>query len=379
MNDAPLLPAELLFPGRIRTGPDALRDVIRDCSSFGPCGVLVHGLSAERSGLLDCMVVPQGVTVHRWRHPGGEPTLDRLETLRSWARGYRPDWVLAVGGGSVIDLAKACAGLLEAGQPAAAYHDGADIPPSRVPFAAVPSTAGTGSEVTTVSVLTNTDTGVKKSIRHVSFMARHVALDARVLNGCPAPVIASAGMDALAQAVESCVSRCASWFSDVLALRAAHLVAANLEAVFGGARGDKAEQLLTGSLLSGLALSSARLGVVHGLAHPLGARYRAPHGLVCAWCLAPAIAFNREAMGDKYGRLSEAVGGDLFCLANALPHRLQLPSPFRNAPLRDRARIVAETLASGSTRANPRPVEAADVEAMLDSLFDSPRSGGRLL
>ena len=127
--------------------------------------------------------------------------------------------------------------------------------------------------------------------------------------------------------------------------------------------------LLEGSYLAGLALSHARLGVVHGLAHPLGHRYHAPHGLVCGVCLPVAVEFNREAMGEKYDRLSEVLGEDLLDGTRGLLNRLRLESPFHGKPIRDRQGIIEETLVSGSTAANPRPVNAADVNDMLDELF----------
>jgi len=296
--------------------------------------------------------------------------LKQLEELLAFAREERPDWIAAVGGGSVIDVAKACAGLLDAPLSAADYHGGAEIPATRVPFIAAPTTAGTGSEATVVSVLTDEDKGVKKSVRHPSFMPRLVFLDCDLLLTCPPEVIAASGMDAFTQAVESYVSNRADWFSETLALKGASLVALNLEAVFAGQGGGPAQELLEGSYLAGLALSHARLGVVHGLAHPLGHRYHAPHGLVCGICLPVAIEFNREVMGPKYETLSRSLGGDLLDFTSELLNRVRLQSPFRGKLIRDKDAIIRETLASGSTAANPRPVGARDVAAMLDALFD---------
>ena len=275
----------------------------------------------------------------------------------------------------MLDVAKAAAGLMEAPLDPEAYHDGEVIPPSRIPFVAVPTTAGTGSEATIVSVLTNADTGVKKSIRHPSFMARLVLLDASVLAGCPPAVLAASGMDALTQAVESYVSVKSTWFTEVLSLRATALIARSLETVHADPFAPQAEDLLMGSYLAGLALSNARLGVVHGLAHPLGARFHLPHGLVCAVCLPMAIEFNREAMGTKYARLSEAVGGDLLSTVRRLLDALGVRSPFAGRELADTEAVVKEVLASGSTAANPRPVSASDVQDLLDRVFGEQRHG----
>jgi alcohol dehydrogenase class IV len=176
-------------------------------------------------------------------------------------------------------------------------------------------------------------------------------------------------MDAFVQAVESYVSRGATWFSDQFALKAVEMIAGTVEQAFSRRDSDSLERLLVGSFFAGIALSHARLGIVHGLAHPLGSRYHVPHGLACGVCLPSAIEFNRSAMGGKYGRLSEAAGGDLLGLTRRLLTALRIESPFAGRRLDDVAGIVAETLASGSTAANPRVVAAADVEALLRTLF----------
>ena len=125
-----------------------------------------------------------------------------------------------------------------------------------------------------------------------------------------------------------------------------------------------------GSYLAGLALSNARLGVVHGLAHPLGARFDVPHGLACAVCLPHAIEFNREAMGIKYTIMSETVGGDLLSATKRLMESFEIRSPFAGKTIADMDKVIEETLASGSTSANPRKVSATDVEYLLDRIFN---------
>jgi len=365
-----ILPETVLLPPRIAARRGAAHDLAAECRAFGPRGLLVHGLSLTRGGTLDrIMAAADRDAVATWQHPGGEPTLDQLETLLDFGRRRGADWVAGVGGGSVMDIAKACAGLLRARKPAAEYHGGAPLPTSEVPFVAAPTTAGTGSEATPVCVLTDAARRLKRSFRHPSLMARLVILDANLLAGCPPPVIAASGMDAFTQAVEAFISNRATLLTDALALRAAGLVAHSLEAVRRDSGSGEAENLLAGACLAGMALSNARLGVVHGLAHPLGARYNAPHGLACAACLPAAIRFNREAMGAKYDRLSAEIGGDLLATAEALIQRLEIRSPFAGRPLTDVPAIVAETLESGSTAANPRTVTADDVAALLRIVF----------
>ncbi len=364
------LPETLMTPLETQLRAGAAFTMLDACAAFGERGLLVCGRSLERAGrlerILDAHRRPTAVQV--WQHPGGEPTLEQLELLLDAARAHNPDWIAAIGGGSVLDIAKACAGLLDAVEPALAYHDGAPIPHSRRAFIAVPTTAGTGSEATIVPVLTNSDTGVKKSIRHPSFMARLVILDPELLHDCPPEIVATSGMDAFTQAVESYCSRSACWYTDALALKAVALIRASLERAYCGDDAARADMLI-GSYLAGVALSNARLGLVHGLAHPLGARYHAPHGLTCAACLTQVLMFNRDAMAEKFDCLSDTVEMPLLDYVNALLEKLNIHSPFAGKALVDRDAIIEETLASGSTKANPREVSVDDVSQLLDAIF----------
>lgn len=371
----PSLPPSLSMPPLTLSGRGSTAKLVAEARRFGDRGLVVLCRSLLRSGAADRLALcAAGDRVRIHPHEGGEPTLAQLGRVLDAARGLRPDWVLAIGGGSVLDLAKAAAGLLDAPLDPEAYHDGADLPPSRVPFLAAPATAGTGSEATTVSVLTNTRTGVKKSIRHPSHMARAVALDADWLASCPPAVLAAAGMDAFVQAVESYLSRYATAVTRAWSLEAARLVAANLGRACGrgGPEGPVADALLEGSYLAGLALSNARLGLVHGLAHPLGARYHVAHGVCCAVCLPAVLAFNRDTAAAAYRDLGGVIGADLETFSATLLRELGLTSPFAGRPLADEAGIVAETLASGSTGANPRPVSATDVRHVLGCVFAPP-------
>lgn len=365
-----LLPNQLLLPARTFAGPRALRRLPEAALAFGPRGLLVHGRSLAHGEILTALLreFPAGRQPATYLHAGGEPTLTAVERLRQWLQARPVDWVAAVGGGSVLDLAKAAAGLTGAPDTVAAYQAGAAIPPARLPLLAVPTTAGTGSEATVVAVLTNPDRQLKQSIRHPSFMPRVVILDPDLLRSCPPATLAAAGLDALTQAFESYTSRHATPLTRSLSELALVKLAVALPAVYDGDWGPAAD-LLEASYLAGVALSHARLGVVHGLAHPLGVRWHAPHGLVCAACLPAALAFNAPAIGPELAGLAARLGQPFAERVDELLARFGIVSPFRGQPVRDRQAIVEETLASGSTAANPRPVARADVEGLLDAIF----------
>jgi alcohol dehydrogenase class IV len=377
----PIIPDTLTLPEKTLFGPGRLAALLAECSRFGSRGLIVYGqaivsAAAASARAPEALFGPTApaLSVLTVQHTGGEPTLAQVADALALARRHRAEWVAGVGGGSVLDLAKAVAGLFHAARAPVDYHDGAPLERPGVPFIAVPATAGTGAEATLNTVLTNGVTGSKKSIRHESFMARVVILDPDLLATCPPPVMAASGMDAFTQAVEAFASVKASWLSDQLALEGLTLIAANLEAVHAGARAGRlpapaAAHLLLGSCFTGVALSFARLGVVHGIAHPLGSLYHVPHGLVCAVCLPYALELNRPALGGKYDAMSGAIGGDLLAEARRLVRQLGLSSPFAGRPLPQREDIIRETLASGSTACNPKPVTRTDVEWLLERLF----------
>ena len=366
-----ILPEKIVFPERTLMGTGRVKSLLAECARYGRRGLLVHGRSLAAHGVLKLLLqsLPSGMAVATWEHAGGEPALSDLDRLLETARKHRADWIAGIGGGSVLDLAKACAGLFRAPQPPEAYHNGAAIETPGLAFAAVPTTAGTGSEATVNAVLTNTATRQKKSIRDDALMARLVILDPALLAHCPKRVIAHAGMDAFTQALEAFTSRHAVWLSDELGLKALTLIGTHLEAFYRGVDPIAAERVLMGSYLAGLSFAMARLGVVHGIAHPLGVLYHVPHGYVCGVCLPHAVELNREAMGGKYEQVSRALGRDLLELIRHLLIQLDMPSPFRGKPILEKESIIRETVAAWSTKANPKPITPADVEWLLGQLF----------
>jgi alcohol dehydrogenase class IV len=217
-------------------------------------------------------------------------------------------------------------------------------------------------------VFTDEQSGVKKSFRSPGLLPRVVLLDTELLEDCPRDIIAASGMDALTQAVESAVSRHATPFSRLLSLTAVSLTGRALVPAYEGRR-MLCNDLLQGSFLAGMALEQAHLGLVHGLAHPLGARYHVAHGAACAACLPAVLRFNRETCGALYAEVDARLGKPVEAFVEDALVRLRLGNPFAGRLPEDLEAIVAEVLASGSTAANPRPVSAGDARRVLQDLF----------
>jgi alcohol dehydrogenase len=221
------------------------------------------------------------------------------------------DVVVGIGGGSALDAAKAIAGLLKVRRSIMDYLEGVgpELPYEGpvVPFIAVPTTAGTGSEATKNAVLSVQGAeGFKKSFRHEKLVAEYAVVDPELLAGCPPDVIAANGMDALTQLLESYVSIKSNAFTDALAISGLQAVRDALIPLYRqhDRQNDAAvkacrEKMAYGALLSGITLAQVGLGAVHGLASPLGAFYPIPHGVVCGTLVASATKINIEGMRDR--------------------------------------------------------------------------------
>ena len=233
----------------------------------------------------------------------GEPSVDLLREVITAVADSGCDAVLGFGGGSALDIAKAAAVLATSGDDPMDHLEviGAGRPLERpgLPCIAVPTTAGTGSEVTRNAVLSGD--GVKASLRSPLLLPRVAVVDPDLLVGLPGPVIATSGMDALSQLIEPLLSSRANPFSDALARDGIRRSARSLRRAADDGMVDAGvrEDLALASLFGGLCLANSGLGAVHGLAAAAGARLSAPHGAVCAAVLAAALAVNLRALRER--------------------------------------------------------------------------------
>ena len=303
--------------------------------------------------------------------------------------------VAGIGGGSVLDAAKAIAGLLITGNSVLEHLDGVGrglpyLGPA-VPLVAVPTTAGTGSEVTKNAVLSMRGAGgFKKSFRHEQLVARVAIVDPQLLATCPKSLIAADGMDAFTQLLESYVSANASPFTDALALSGLENFRDGFWAAWEPQRPDAAAgygRIAYASLLSGITLAQAGLGSVHGLASPLGAYFSIPHGVVCGTLVAEATAVNLSALRErgpdspalvKYARIAELLtqrryadqdeaGDALVALLRDWLQRLDLPRLGACGMGPEQLDKVVANCRGGSMQTNPLVLSDAELRGLLES------------
>jgi alcohol dehydrogenase class IV len=295
-----------------------------------------------------------------------EPTVELAREGAAAAREHGADVVAAVGGGSVIDLGKAVAMLLGNGGDPLDYLEvvgsGRKITRPAVPCVAVPTTAGTGAEVTANAVLASPAHGVKASLRSPLMIPRVALVDPELTVSCPPPVTAASGLDALTQCLEPFVSARANPLTDGLAREGLRRAAAGLRAAYADGTDQQARaDMAVCSLFGGIALANAKLGAVHGLAGVIGGTADVPHGMACAALLAPVIEANVRAL-----RSGPASGPDHPALARyAEAARLITGKPTASvedglAWIRDTVTLLA---VPGLASFGIRPEQAGDIAA----------------
>lgn len=294
---------ELALPGRIRFGDGVARELPALAERHGGRVLLVTGASPDRhAGVRDALIA-RGLEVACFAVPT-EPTIElAVEGLRI-AREAEVEVVIGLGGGSVLDCGKAIAALFTNGGEPLDYLEvigaGRTIERPSLPYLAVPTTAGTGAEVTKNAVLASTQHGVKVSLRSDFMLPTLALVDPELTHTVPPAVTASTGLDALTQVLEPFVSWAANPFTDALAREGMMRAARSLRRAYVDGRDAEARRdLALTSLFGGLALANAKLGAVHGFAGPIGGAFPSPHGVVCARLLPLVIEANVRALRER--------------------------------------------------------------------------------
>lgn len=374
---------------RILFGAGRVKDVPMLAAGMGENAFVISGNDTERNDALLVDLKLQGIGTTRFT-VAGEPTTDLVQEATTQARDQKCDLVIGIGGGSVIDAAKAVAALLTNAGDLFTYLEvigqGQAISRDPAPCIAIPTTAGTGAEVTRNAVMQSPEHQVKVSMRSPLMLPRKAVVDPALTLSLPPALTASTGMDALTQLLEAFVSRGANPLTDGICREGMLRAARSLKkACTLGDDLAAREDMALASLFGGLALANAKLGAAHGLAAPLGGQHAIPHGVVCARLLPVVMAANIDAL-KKEGAAGEVallryteVAGILLGAPQAtaeegvtwakdLADTLGIPGlgayGFSQS---DIAAVVPKAQRASSMRGNPVVLDAEALTAILEA------------
>lgn len=371
---------------RIVFGSGVIQEVGHLANALGKRPLVVTGRDSSRcSGLID-LLGSQGLQMQRFSL-SGEPTVSDIRSGVSYARSVNADLIIAFGGGSALDGGKAIAALVtNQGDPVQYLEvigQGRALERHPLPCIAIPTTAGTGSEVTRNAVLTSPEQGLKVSLRHSWMLPRVALVDPELTLDLPPEITASTGLDALTQLIEPFVSTRSNPMTDALCLEGLRRVAGSLHQAWESGHNLKArEDMALASLLGGLALANSGLGAVHGLAAPLGGLRPIPHGVACAALLPHVLEANLQVLRSsdsgnpvitKFMELARVLTGNHDTEAEdgvrwikALVEELQVPRLERYGLSSSDLEVIAErALKASSMQANPVKLEVGTLVEIL--------------
>ena len=294
---------EFTSPTKIIFGTGTLREAGAIAGEFGKRALVVTGREAGRAGPALKILGAAGVSAATFA-VAGEPELSTIERGTAFARQENCTLVIGFGGGSAIDAGKAIAAMLANEGSLRDYLEiigrGQALTKPSVPFIAIPTTAGTGSEVTRNAVLASPEHKLKVSLRSPLMLAKVALVDPELTYDLPPAATASTGLDALTQLIEPFVCSRANPMTDEICLEGIRRIARSLRVAFGNGQNQTArEDMAMASLFGGLALANAGLGAVHGFAGPIGGSFPAPHGAVCAALLPHVMSTNLRALRQR--------------------------------------------------------------------------------
>jgi alcohol dehydrogenase len=368
------------MPTRLIFGPgsfDALDSMIReDLHANQP--VLITDRNLRQVGLVERVTSLLG-DVEVFDDVEANPKSATVNRMGDIIRQEKPDAIIAVGGGSAIDAGKAVA-LLATNQGKIEEYEGRErYSRAPLPVLAVPTTCGTGSEVTWVSVITDTSRNFKMSIKGPKMFPAVAVVDPDLLLSLPAHIVASTGMDALTHAIEAFTVKPATVITDMFALKAIQLIWESLPRAYENITEEKAarENLMYGSTLAGFAFGNSDVGAVHCISESIGALFDVPHGVANAVFLPPVMRFNLPVCMTRYARIAAAIGiagkdeedsaQGLLDEVEIMSRRIGIPHFADLAIAAEEFEVIARySWQNNSNPSNPREVTQQDYLAILE-------------
>lgn len=314
----------------------------------------------------------------------GNPSTDTVVKATEGFKKSNADFIVAFGGGSPLDVAKAVAVLATYGGNIVDYEGAGKVMGPVVPMIAIPTTAGTGSEVTVFSVITDHSRNYKLTVVSNYLLPAYVILDPDLIATVPANTAAACGIDAMVHALEAYISKAASPFSDIFAREALRLIGGSIRDYVADRSNPAAcESMMVGSLFAGIAFSHARLGNVHAMSHPVSAYFDVPHGVANAILLPTVVDFNKDAADPEkyryiYGCISKDMGADINFTPDMLATEIRmlnyelgiLPTLSDIGVTSDKFEQMADdAMKSGNIQCNPQFTMKNDILKLYEQAF----------
>ena len=344
----------------------------------GTHGFIISGPHLNKMGIVaSCAesLEKAEIKVDTFTETEGNPSVETVDKATKAFKESGADFIIALGGGSPMDVAKAVGVVAKYGGSITEYEGGGKVPGDIVPLIAIPTTAGTGSEVTAFSVITDHSRNYKLTVFSYKLIPSYAILDADLITTAPVSVAAACGIDAMVHALEAYISKDASPFSDAMAEKALELIGKNIRNyVADRTNVVAAEGMLVGSLFAGIAFSWARLGDVHAMSHPVSAFFDVPHGVANAILLPTIVEYNGLADNGKYAKIynyiakcpMDAEEFEPFMLVDLLEElnaSLGIPAGLAEAGVtKDKFEVMADdAMKSGNIAVNPRSTTKEDI------------------
>lgn len=376
-------------PTKIIFGRGSVSSIAEETRKFGKKGLVVTDKGMIETGLVK-KITDSLEKAERdyiiWSDIVPNPRDTDIEKGAEFAVENNIDYLIAVGGGSSMDTAKAIGALMTNGGKCSDWYEG-NLKKEIAPLICVPTTCGTGSEVTHESIVNNTETLEKDCIWGDENSVKTAIIDSEMIDRLPAKILGSTGMDALTHAVEAYVCKASNILTDAIALQAIHLIGSNLLKAAKEHEPDALDAMMAASTLAGMAFGNSDVASVHSISEALGGYYDIPHGVANAMMLAPVSRLSIQGAPEKYADVAEALGVDIskmdvFEAANAgvdimqkLADELEIPhfSDLDIIKPEDFERLANTAANADETADNPVFMTAKDFKELFEKLYNEKR------
>jgi len=384
--------SEFRMPKSVLYGRNSLEKLGEQSKKLGKKAFIVTDTIMEKLGYVEKCIQQlnkKGITVSTYNKVDAEPTNVHVLEALFLCKEEKCDFIIGIGGGSCIDAAKAVAVLYTNGGEVEDYvQKDIEIENNPLPLIAIPTTSGTGSEVTSVAVITNKKTDVKMMMKHPSFIPKVAIIDPVLTSSLPPQITAATGIDALCHAIEAYISKFSQPLTDVLALSAIESIMKYLRIAYEDGRNMEArEAMMIASLQAGIAFSNASVTLVHGMSRPVGALFHVPHGISNAILLPTVLEFTKTSAVKRLAKIGRNLNKDLYSNSDEevadytlgeikkLCFDLRIPNlkeygideiEFENAI----SKMASDAIESGSPANNPRVPSYDEIKELYRECFN---------